>query len=278
MIAANIPEEPRDRKIVLVDNDRFFLVALTDLLSEQGFIVRTAEDGLEALSLIREVMPDYVLLDIVLPKIDGGRVCGAIRQDVRLRPIPIIALSGLSPREYLQFPELQADAYVAKGPLRTVLENLLKVITQLEKRGREAAEGVVLGYDNFRPRQIVNELLLERRHLAAILRALGLGVLELSRDGRIVMATPRACALLDRKEGQMVGELFASLVSSPQRAGVEELVSEVVRLPHATHFRTALRLGAVEIPIRRASIIEERECTGLLVVLEVNESSPSKDS
>jgi len=277
MTAANVHGQ-NVKKIVFVDNDRFFLVAMTDLLREKGFDVCTAQDGLEALSVIRELMPDYVLLDVVLPKVDGGRVCGAIRQDERLRHIPIIAFSGLSPQEYHLFPELQADAYVAKGPLATALENILEAIAQFEDRGREGADGPVLGYENFRPRQIVNELLLERRHHAAILRALGLGVLELNREGRIAMANPKACAILEKKEGQMVGELFASLVPPPHRDGVQALLTELVRSPGPGHFRTALRLGAVEVPIRLASIVEEKECTGLLVTLEVHEPPPSKDS
>jgi CheY-like chemotaxis protein len=264
------------KTIVFVDNDRFFLVAMTDLLSEKGFLVRTAQDGLEALSVIREVVPDYVLLDIVIPKIDGGRVCGALRQDERLKHIPIIAFSGLSPQDYHLFPELQADAYIAKGPLPIALENILKVIAQFEERGRVAADGPVLGYENFRPRQIVNELLLERRHLAAILRAIGLGVLELNREGRIVMANPNACAVLERKEGQMVGELFSALFPLSQRDGVQELLTELVRSPDPGHFRTALRLGGVEVPIRLASIVEEKECTGLLVTLEANEPPSTK--
>ena len=134
---------------------------------------------------------------------------------------------------------------------------------------RESAEGQVLGYDNFRPRQIVNELLLERRHLAAILRAFGLGVLELNRDGRIVMANPAACDILGKKEGQLVGELFSSLFALPHREGVQELLTELVRSPAPGHFRTALRLGASEVPIRLASIVEDKECGGLLVTLEV---------
>jgi len=254
------------------------VVAMTDLLSEKGFIVRTAQDGVEALSVIREVVPDYILLDIVIPKIDGGRVCGAIRQDDRFRHIPIIAFSGLSPQDYHLFPELQADAYIAKGPLPTALENILKVIAQFEERGREAADGPVLGYENFRPRQIVNELLLERRHSAAILRAFALGVLELNREGRIVMANPKACEVLEKKEGQMVGELFSSLFPPLHRAGVQEVLTELVRSPAPGHFRTALRLGTVEVPIRLASIIEEKECTGLLVTLEVQESPTATSS
>lgn len=144
------------KTIVFVDNDRFFLEAMTDLLGEKGFVVRTAQDGLEALSVIREVVPDYILLDIVIPKIDGGRVSAAVRQEERLRHIPIIAFSGLSHQDYHLFPDLKADAYVAKGPLPTALENILKVIGQFEAGEREKAEGQVLGYDNFRPRQIVN--------------------------------------------------------------------------------------------------------------------------
>lgn len=272
MTAANLQGQSVKKTIVFVDNDRFFLVAMTDLLSEKGFLVRTAQDGLEALSVIRELVPDYVLLDIVIPKIDGGRVCGAIRQDDRLRHIPVIAFSGLSPQDYHLFPELQADAYIAKGPLPIALENILKVIAQFEERGREAADGPVLGYENFRPRQIVNELLLERRHLAAVLRAFGVGVLELNREGRIVMANPSACEILAKKEGQMVGELFSSLFPLSQRDGVQELLTELVRSPGPGHFRTALRLGDVEVPIRLASIVEEKECTGLLVTLEAHES------
>ena len=263
-------QKPSPKKtIVFVDNDRFFLEAMTDLLSERGFAVRTAQDGLEALSLIREVVPDYILLDIVIPKIDGGRVSAAVRQDDRLQHIPIIAFSGLSPQDYHLFPDLKADAYVAKGPLPIAVENILKVINQFESGEREKAEGQVLGYDNFRPRQIVNELLLERRHLAAILRAFGLGVLELNRDGRVVMANPSACDMLGKKEGQLVGELFSSLFPHPHREGVQELLTELVRSPAPGHFRTTLRLGASEVPIRLASIVEDKECGGLLVTLEV---------
>jgi len=276
MTAPNVQKPGPKKTIVFVDNDRFFLEAMTDLLREKGFAVRTAQDGLEALSVIREVMPDYILLDIVIPKIDGGRVCAAVRQDDRLQHIPIIAFSGLSPQDYHLFPDLKADAYVAKGPLQTAVENILKVINHLEEGGRQAAEGEVLGYENFRPRQIVNELLVERRHMAAILRALGLGVLELNRDGRIVMANPSACEILGKKEGQLVGEFFSSLFPLPHREGVQQLLTELVRSPEPGHFRTALRLGAGELPIRMASIMEENECSGLLVTLEMKDSQSER--
>jgi CheY-like chemotaxis protein len=271
MTLPNPPRASGRKTIVFVDNDRFFLDAMTDALQEKGFAVRTAHDGLEALSVIREVLPDYILLDIVLPKVDGGRVCAAVRQDDRLQHIPIVAFSGLSPQDYHLFPDLKADAYVAKGPLPTAVENILKVIADLEQGGRLAAEGRVLGYENFRPRQIVNELLVERRHLAAILRALGLGVLELNQDGRIVMANPSACEILGKREGQLMGERFSSLFAPAQREGVQQLVTELVRSAEPASVRTALGLGIADRPVRLASIVEEGKCSGLLVTFEAKE-------
>jgi len=278
MTAQKTQGKSAKKSIVFADNDRFFLEAITDLLSEQGFVVLTARDGLEALAVIREVKPDIILLDIVLPKLDGSRVCAAVRQDPALRDTPIIAFSGLSPQDYRFFPQLSADAYVAKGPLATAAENILKAINHLGEKGRGKAEGQVLGYDNFRSRQIVKELLFERQHLAAMLRALGSGVVELNREGRIVMVNPRACEILGKKEGLLVGDLFSSLFPPIHRSRVQELTADLVRSSEPAHVWSALPVGGAEVPMRLAAIVEENECSGILVTLEVKEPTPETDS
>jgi PAS domain-containing protein len=86
------------------------------------------------------------------------------------------------------------------------------------------------------------------------------------------MGNPSACDVLGKKEGQLVGELFASLFPVPHREGVQELLAELTRSPAPGHFRTVLRLGEREVPIRLASIVEDNECSGLLVTLEVPEA------
>ncbi len=74
--------------IVFVDDDRFFLDAITEILISHGYVVHTAQDGLEALALIRKLKPDCIVLDVVIPKLDGGQVCAAVRLDASLRHIP----------------------------------------------------------------------------------------------------------------------------------------------------------------------------------------------
>jgi len=61
--------------VVFADNDPIVLEAITELLRTKGYEVHPTQDGLEALQAIRRIRPSYVILDIVLPKIDGSRVC-----------------------------------------------------------------------------------------------------------------------------------------------------------------------------------------------------------
>jgi PAS domain S-box-containing protein len=256
------------KTIVYVENDRLLLEAITEVLTSKGYVVHTAEDGLKALAVIRQVKPDCIVLDIVIPKLDGRQVCAAVRQDPILRSIPVIAFSGLDRKDYALFPELSADAYVAKGPLADASRNLLKAIRSIEEQGPAATEGQLLGYENFRPRELIKELLLERSHLRAILRAIVPGALELDRDGRIVMANPWACKILGKTEGQLAGELFSSLFPPRHRKGVQDVVTDLVRSEEPAQCRTAFQFFGKVLAVRLAPVVEENTCTALLVILE----------
>jgi PAS domain S-box-containing protein len=264
------------KTIVFVDNDRLILEAMTELLSAKGYAVHGARDGLEALSVIRRVRPDYIILDIVIPKLDGSRVCAAVRQDPLLKNTPIIAFSGLSAQDYRLFPDLSADAYVAKGPMPTALQNILRAISHFEETGGETAEGQILGYEHFRSRRLVDELLRERLHLIAILRVVAPGALETDRVGRIVMANPGACEILGKRESQLTGEHFASLFPEPQRKEVQDILTDLVRSKEPAQCHTAFRLAGAVIAVRLIPIVEDNTCTGLLVILEGIESKPEE--
>ena len=122
----------RERQtIVLVDDDAMIIAAMTEVLSGAGYEVHTARDGLEGLALIRAVKPDYIILDVVLPKLDGGRLCAALRQDLRFQRTPIISFSGLNPQDQSFFDGVKVDAYVAKGRLPVTAQNLLTALKGL---------------------------------------------------------------------------------------------------------------------------------------------------
>ena len=90
------------KKILIVEDDRFLSEMYSTKLTESGFEVEVAYDGNEGLRLIKELKPDLVLLDIVLPKMDGFEILERIQKDEASKNIPVIALTNLGQKEEVE--------------------------------------------------------------------------------------------------------------------------------------------------------------------------------
>ncbi len=101
-----------DKKILLVDDDTSLLVSLSAGLTDEGYSVVCAEDGKEALAKFDTESPDLVVLDLMLPGLNGTEVCRAIR---RRSPVPIIMLTAKKQDiDKIIGLEIGADDYVTK--------------------------------------------------------------------------------------------------------------------------------------------------------------------
>lgn len=87
--------------ILAVDDETLIRDLYQRLLSKEGYIVDTAKTGREALDKIRKSRPDLVLLDIVMPEVNGYEVCTQMKQDENTRDIPVIIVTALDDREAL---------------------------------------------------------------------------------------------------------------------------------------------------------------------------------
>lgn len=83
-------------KVLVVDDSSVNRTLLAAILTKAGFEIAEAQSGEEALAKVAEVLPDLVLLDIMMPGIDGYEVCAALKADERTAAIPVIFLSALS--------------------------------------------------------------------------------------------------------------------------------------------------------------------------------------
>lgn len=83
------------KKILLVEDDQFLIDIYTTKLKEAGFEVEVAQDGEEVLAKIKEQKPDLMLLDIVLPQLNGWEIMEKLKQDQGLKGLKVIILSNL---------------------------------------------------------------------------------------------------------------------------------------------------------------------------------------
>ena len=95
-----------------------------------GYEVLTAFDGVEALRKAKEEKPDLILLDLMLPKMDGYKVCGLLKKDIRYAKIPILIFSARAQEADIKMgEEMGADDYVMKPfDPDSLLEKIRKVL------------------------------------------------------------------------------------------------------------------------------------------------------
>jgi DNA-binding response OmpR family regulator len=101
--------------ILIVDDIPTILAALRMRLEAEGFAVVEARDGVEAIERARDHHPDLIVLDLMLPRLTGERVCDVLRGDPQLRGVPILMLSArVGDSERLRALAAGADAFVSK--------------------------------------------------------------------------------------------------------------------------------------------------------------------
>jgi adenylate cyclase len=106
---------------MLVDDEPANLILLEELLRLKGYATVSAQSGDEALEMARASQPDLILLDIMMPEMDGFEVCSRLRQDIALQTVPIIFLTALDDdMSRLRGLEMMADDYLTK-PLNSRL-------------------------------------------------------------------------------------------------------------------------------------------------------------
>ena len=122
-------------KVVVADDDRMFRKAAETTLRRQGYSVTTASDGEEALQLIRSEQPDIIVLDLIMPKLQGFDVLQILKQDALTSDIPVIVLSSLTQEQDKQEAlDLGAVAYFNKSTFS--LSELVKQVEHTLNKGQ----------------------------------------------------------------------------------------------------------------------------------------------
>lgn len=114
-------------KITIVEDEEILLRVLKEKFENAKFDVSTVADGERAMVVIREVQPDIVLLDLILPKKNGFEVLQEVKSDPKVKSIPVIVLSNLGQDEDIKKAlQIGADDYIVKTqhPINEIIDKV----------------------------------------------------------------------------------------------------------------------------------------------------------
>ncbi len=196
-------------KILVVDDEPIGRETLADLLLVQGYNLAVAGSGAETLAKVPEFAPDVILLDVMMPDMDGFEVCRRLRADPHLAEVPIIMVTALDDRDSrLQGIEAGADDFISKPFDRVELQMRVKTIIRLNRYRR---------------------LLTERYKFGWAVDQANEGYLMLDRGDKILYANPRARLFLGlsasepASEQEPLSETFLSLANSQYHCEPQEM-------------------------------------------------------
>jgi signal transduction histidine kinase len=254
------------KRALVADNDRLCVEMLGDILGQEGYEVRRAFDGMEAMEALQAELPDIIFLDLVMPKIDGDRVFQYVRNHPRTCHIPIVIVSGTLVEDARDALAMKADAYVAKGRREDFQRNIMTALQRL-KVGAPEGGREILGVENLVPRHKVKELLAVRRLSQTVLRTIVEGIAEVDGRQRVLFVNRACLEMVDRPELDLIGISLADILTAEHRDTLETAIGQFTSAPEAPTDPVTLRYRERVLRITFAWIVPGETAQGFFMIL-----------
>lgn len=194
---------------LVVDNNPVHLKAVSSILEAEQCTVVTASNGLEALEKIQQKIPDILFTDLVMPMVDGEKLCSIVRGVEEYKSIFVVLMSAIIEEDKERIvSEIDFDVCISKGTLAEMRGYLQEALRKY--RERDEAESEVLGAKST-AKTIAKELLHEKEHLQLMFENLSEGIIELSHNGLIVSANDSALTIFNCVREEIYGKVLTVL-------------------------------------------------------------------
>ncbi|MDH3329638.1 MAG: response regulator, partial [Desulfobulbaceae bacterium] len=212
-------------KLMIVDDNVDTVELLTKRFKAQGYDIAAAYDGEQALRMVRECMPDLIVLDIMMPKIDGYEVCRQLKDDESTKHIPILMLSAKSEvPEKVKGLDTGADGYLTK-PF-DYNELAARVRSQLARKDAsiQLAQKEKLAALNHMVDEVSHEVRNPLVTIGGFVRRIGKNLAEDDPNRKYIDIILENVASLEKMVTQLVS-LKSAVVANPQPADINDIVN-----------------------------------------------------
>jgi len=259
------------KTILVVDNHPVVLKLLVEFLKKLGHKVITAEDGLAALEVLKKIRPDIVFTDLIMPNINGEKLCQVIRSRPELKLLHIIIYSATVLEDETNILNLGADACIAKGPFKNTEAHIATVIEHIDNGTLHELKGKILGGEDLYKRHITSELLFSKRHYESIFNSMPEGVMEFTLDGKIFHANAAALALCGLREEDLLASGFPDLFTGTHRERLHTLLHALGQAPVVIDETEPLLLNGKMVTIHFLPIRDESHAFIIAILRDLTE-------
>ncbi len=259
------------RNILLVDNHPLVLEFMSKFLLEKGYQVRTAEDGLTAMEKLKRFSPDVIFVDLIMPNIDGEKLCRMIRRDPKHRHVFIVILSAVAAEQAIDIHAFGANACIAKGPFNKMPKHVLGLLKKLEEKTPTGIEKDVIGIEDVRARAITRELLSTKRHFELVLDNISEGILELNIDGKIIYVNSTAASLIGSSEVHLLSMELVELFEGIHKQKVKELLLQMQKKFEPILDDAPLTLNEKQIRMHFLPVADEAHKTIIIILCDLTD-------
>jgi two-component system cell cycle sensor histidine kinase/response regulator CckA len=261
--------ERMKKKIVVVDDDRVMLKYVTKFLEREGHEVLTAKDGFGALNLLYSFTPDIMFFDLIMPKIDGGKLIKIVRSRPQLKDCYLVIVSAAVAEIDFDFEETGADSYIAKGPFSAMVEHIKAAVEVSDSPRGQAKSKPLRGLDNVYARQLTKELLSRNRHLETILESMAEGILEVY-SNKVVYANGVAVSLLGLSLEKILAAYPPDLFGHDTAYRLDKILKTRIEQPTAIGEKSPVELNGRQIAIKILPVRGE-SATTIIMITDVSE-------
>ena len=205
------------KKVLVVDNSQVTLKILTNLLQKENYEVETAEDGLAAIEIMEQFKPDIMIIDLIMPKITGDKLCQIIRKMPAYDEVFLIILSAIAAEEEIDFINFGADACIAKRSAKETIKNILTVFEHAKNKNTAELSKQIFGIENVQVRQITKELLVSKKNFEITLQNMADGFMALTPSAKIASVNSVAIDFFKTPEEKLISTTFFDHFKAKQK-------------------------------------------------------------
>ena len=272
------PYEPMIEKILVVDNNPLILKLMDNFFLSEGYEVRTAVDGISALHVLETFIPDLMFIDLIMPNIQGDKLCKLIRAMPQFADTYLVIVSAAALEIDIDVNEWGANGCIAKGPFDEMKMHFRQLLVEFSTRTSVSVNDKILVKSAISRRHITEEFISLRKHFNVLFENITDGIVEIHSSGQIVGVNTVACNWFNLAEDRVLAQDFSSMFRPEDQQRVAALLVQGRHAPQEIPPQDPLELNGYFLSMTLVPLVLEESTSTIAIIHDITSLKHEKEA